>query len=50
MKVGLHVGFDGGWMKFYPIIHRGGSLYKIFVQHVRRRGICLGAIYLQGMN
>ena len=27
-----------------------GSLYRNFVHHVRRRGICLGAIYLQGMN
>ena len=25
----------------------GGSLYRIFVHHVRRRVICLGAIYLQ---
>ena len=28
----------------------GGALYRIFVYHVRRRGICLGAIYLRGMN
>ena len=23
-----------------------GALYRIFVYHVRRRGVCLGAIYL----
>ena len=28
----------------------GGALYRIFVYHVRWRGICLGAICLQGTN
>ena len=28
----------------------GGALYRIFVYHVGRRGICSGAIYLQGMH
>lgn len=28
----------------------GRSLYSIFVQHVRRRGICLIAIYLPYTN
>jgi len=29
---------------------QGGSLYGIFVHHVRRRGIYLGAIYLYDKN
>ena len=28
----------------------GRSVYKIFVHHVHRIGICLGAIYIQGTN
>jgi hypothetical protein len=27
-----------------------GALCRIFVYHVRRRGICLGDIYLRGIN
>jgi hypothetical protein len=29
-----------------PSSRGGGSLYRIFVHHVWRRDICLGAIYL----
>jgi hypothetical protein len=31
-------------------ISMGMALYKNFVHHVHGRGICLGVIYLKGMN
>ena len=28
----------------------GWALYRILVHHMQQKGICLGAIYFQGMN